>query len=96
MTLDKLQPGMLVYDVHSYRMGYTTLRSIGVWKVHILAVDRESRTVQAMWNGNKSQLFRERQWSKWRLKAPELEQRGMRTVIKRKPKQLTVPSGTTP
>lgn len=90
MTLDKLKPGMLVYDVHSYRMGNTTLRSIGVWNVHIFAVDHESRTVQAMWNGNKSQIFRERQWSKWRLKKPELEQVGFRTVLKRKPKQLTV------
>lgn len=73
MKLEKLQPGMTVYDVHPYRMGNTSLRSIGVWAVSIIEVDTQTRSVIASWNGNKPTRMWEREWKKLRLKEPELE-----------------------
>ena len=72
MTFDKLKPGMIVYDVQRYRMGNTTLRSVGVWKVRIISVDVETKTVIASWNHNRPEKYRRRVWEKWRLKEPKL------------------------
>jgi hypothetical protein len=77
MTFDKLKPGMVVYDVHSYRMGNTTLRSVGVWQVQIVSVDAETQTVIASWNHNTPEKYRRRTWEKWRLKEPKLVNTGM-------------------
>lgn len=77
MKIEKLQPGAMVYDVHSQRMGNTTLRSVGVWPVQIVSVDVEARTVMAKWNGNPERKFSERQWSKWRAKKPALVKTGL-------------------
>lgn len=52
MKFEKLEVGMVVYDVHSYRMGNTSVRSIGVWPVRIKEIDHEKRRVLASWNGN--------------------------------------------
>jgi hypothetical protein len=62
---------MTLYDVHSYRMGNTTMRSVGVWNVHVLEVN-EDRTILASWNGNKAAKMYEADWKKLRLKKPEL------------------------
>ena len=72
MTIDKLKPGVIVYDVQRYRMGNTTLRSVGVWEVRIVSVDTETQTVVASWNHNRPEVYRSRIWSKWRLKKPKL------------------------
>ena len=72
MTFDKLKPGMIVYDVHSYRMGNTSLRSVGVWDVQIVSVDVTREVVTASWNGNPPKDFYRSSWSKWRLKKPKL------------------------
>ena len=71
MTFDKLKPGMILYDVHSYTMGSTRLRSIGVWRVEVIEI-HENRTITASWNGNKPAKMYEAQWRKLRLKEPEL------------------------
>ncbi len=72
MTFDKLRPGMEVYDVHAYRLGNTTLQSIGVWPVRIISVDAEMQTVQASWNYNRSKTYTRRVWATWRMKPPKL------------------------
>ena len=76
MTLDKLEPGMVVYDVHSYRMGNTTIRSVGAWEVRIVSVDVERRCVVASWNHNPPSTYYKSSWSKWRLKKPRLVDTG--------------------
>jgi hypothetical protein len=71
MTFDKLKPGMILYDVHAYTMGNTSMRSIGVWAVKVIEV-HENRTITASWNGNASRKMYESDWKKLRLKKPEL------------------------
>ena len=77
MTLDKLKPGMIVYDVTRYRMGNTTLRSVSVVLVRIISVDAETGRVTAIWNGNRERAYPMRIWSKWRMTKPELVTTGV-------------------
>ena len=72
MKIEKLQPGMVVYDVGRTKMGNTTMSTVSVWSVRIVSIDVEARTVVASWNNNQNETFRERAWSKWRLKQPQL------------------------
>lgn len=72
MKLEKLKPGMIVYDVHKTQMGNTTMRTVGVWPVHIVSVDVENQTVEARWNHNPVQKYRGRAIGKWRAKEPLL------------------------
>ena len=76
MTITKLKPGRVVYDVHSRRAGNTTLRTIGVWPVEIVSVDEEQESVRARWNGNREQTYYHHTWSKWRGKRPVLVKTG--------------------
>lgn len=72
MKFEKLKPGMTVYDVHSYRMGNTTMRTLGTWRVRIHSVDAEKRSCMASWNGNAPQRFPEHAIKKWKEKEPLL------------------------
>ena len=70
MKFEKLRPGMTVYDVHTYRVGNTSMRAVGVWEVRIVSVDAESRRFVASWNGNAAKVFFARDATKWREKEP--------------------------
>lgn len=72
MTIDKLKPGITVYDVGRSRMGNTTLRTVTVWTVRIVSVDVATNKVTARWNHNAERTYYQRSWSKWRLKQPVL------------------------
>ena len=72
MKFEKLQPGMIVYDVRRHKMGNTTLSTVGVWTVRVLTVEAENRRVVASWNGNTPRIFYERDVRKWREKRPML------------------------
>lgn len=72
MRIEKLQPGMVVYDVGHRKMGNTTIPTVCVWSVLIVSVDVEERTVVASWNSNPAKPYREGIWSKWRAKRPQL------------------------
>ena len=72
MKFEKLKPGMVVYDVHSYKMGNTTQSTVGVWEVRIVTVDIESRLITASWNGNPAKTFFYGDAMKWREKEPML------------------------
>lgn len=52
VKFEKVEPGMTLYDRHRYRMGNTTLTSIGEWEVRVISVDKEARTAMCSWNGN--------------------------------------------
>jgi hypothetical protein len=66
MKFEKLQPGMVVYDVHRHKMGNTTASTVGVWRVLIVSVD------SASWNGNPAKKFFYVDAEKWREKEPLL------------------------
>lgn len=87
MTFDKLKVGMTLWDVHSYVMGNTTMRSIGCWPVQIVGVDQVTRSIVASWNHNSPTKMYEREWKKLREKRPELERTACGSYrIKRKSK----------
>jgi hypothetical protein len=72
MQIEKLQPGMVVYDVGRRRMGNTTINSVAVWQITIVSVDASMGTVRARWNYNPEKTYSRRDWSTWRAKAPLL------------------------
>lgn len=66
MTLDKLKPNMIVYDVSKHRGRFLW------WPVIIVEIDEINKRVYARWNVlNKPEWYYERSWKKWRLKKPE-------------------------
>ncbi len=84
MKIEKLKPGMTVYDVHRQKMGNTNISSVGTWSVYIIDVDVDKQIVTASWNTNKPQKFYRNNWSKWRLKKPELIKSGFGYRLKRR------------
>lgn len=62
IKFEKIQPGMTLYDRHSHRMGNTTLRTIGEWRVKVLEVNAAEREALVSWNGNRPET-----WSAERL-----------------------------
>lgn len=69
MKIEQLKPGMTVYDVHSHKMGNTTMRTMGTWQVRIISVDLDKGYVEASWNGNPSTKYYGRSF-KWREHKP--------------------------
>jgi hypothetical protein len=76
MKLEKLKPGMVIYDVRK-RTGLSYFRGGGdyeYWEVFIKQVDLEKREALVSWNGNPARWVSENQLSKYRLKKPEVKQ----------------------
>jgi hypothetical protein len=76
MKFEKIQPDMVLYDVHSTKMGNTTQSTVGVWTVRILSVDPGLRTAMVSWNGNSPQQYSERNLAKLRVSKPLLIKSG--------------------
>jgi hypothetical protein len=72
VKFEKIEPGMVLYDVHTYKMGNTSVRSIGAWSVRILSVDRAKRSAQVSWNGNQAQTYYAAKLEKLKDKRPVL------------------------
>lgn len=72
MKFDKLEVGMELYDVHSYKMGNTTVRSLGVWRVRVKEIDAEKRRALCSWNGNSPKWYWERDIAKLKATEPVL------------------------
>ena len=72
MKFEKIEAGMVLYDVHSYKMGNTNLSSIGVWPVRIISVDKERGCAVVRWNGNKEQTYHRFSLEKLKAKEPDL------------------------
>lgn len=70
MNIEKLQPGMIVYDVSRGKMGNTTISTVRVHPVRIISVDAECRTVVASWNYNPEKKCYSREYEKWRANKP--------------------------
>ena len=70
MKFEKIKPGMTLYDVHSYRMGNTTLKTMGCWTVRVISVDTEKRTAVVSWNGNRETTYYENALTKLKESKP--------------------------
>jgi len=71
MVLDKLKPGMAVFEVKRATGMDTFHGKWKIWPVYIKEIDTVNGKVFASWNGNNPDWHNERRWSKWRLKRPE-------------------------
>lgn len=60
IKFEKITPGMILLDIHSQRVGNTTMTALGCWKVYVRSVDPVKRTVVASWNGNRDEVWPER------------------------------------
>lgn len=72
IKFEKITPGMTLYDVHSTRMGNTTMRTMGVWHVRVIEVDAERRRALVSWNTNSPVWWNQWELSKLRAKQPVL------------------------
>lgn len=72
MKFEKIQPGMVLYDVHSQKMGNTSLRTLGTWSVKVHEVDSVRRRALCSWNGNRPEWWSELRLSKLKDKRPIL------------------------
>jgi hypothetical protein len=61
IKFSKVEPGMVLLDIHSYRMGNTTMRKLGKWDVRIISVDTAASTALVSWNGNRPATWQRRQ-----------------------------------
>ncbi|WP_312740480.1 hypothetical protein [Cedecea neteri] len=55
MKLGKLEPGMVVWDVRKHNMGNTTVKTVSVYQVSIIEVNKDEGWFIFSWNGNKPQ-----------------------------------------
>jgi hypothetical protein len=89
---ETVQAGDVLYDVHSYRMGNTTMRSMGCWEVRVRSIDHAKGTAVVSWNGNPPETWRRYQIAKLRRKEPEFETVGFGVRrIKRRAKKAAEP-----
>lgn len=72
MDINKLTPGMTVFNVSRRQMGNTTLRTVSIFSVTIHSVDLERQTCIASWNRNPARTYYSRDIRKWREKKPKL------------------------
>lgn len=72
MKIEKLKPGMTVYDVHAYTMGNTKIRSLGVWPIRIISIDLAVKRVTASWNSNSPRTYGVHEIAKWKETQPFL------------------------
>ncbi len=57
IKFEKIEPGMILLDIHREKMGNTTMSEWGLWKVRVVSVDREKRSAIVSWNGNPVQTW---------------------------------------
>ena len=57
IKFEKIEPGMVLLDIHREKMGNTPTSAWGLWKVLVVAVDRDKRTARVSWNHNHQQTW---------------------------------------
>lgn len=76
MKFDSFVPGMTVYDVGRRKLGNTTMSTVAVWAVRIIATDTVMQTVTASWNSNPARIYYAHDYAKWRKSEPVLVKSG--------------------
>jgi hypothetical protein len=73
-----VKAGDVLYDVHKYKMGNTTMRATGCWDVRVLEViqpeegdRRRLPTFRVSWNGNPPRIYGWNQIRKLRRSRPK-------------------------
>lgn len=61
MKFEKITAGMVLLDIHSERMGNTTMRQLSLGQVKVISVDPATRTARVSWDGNSAETWRARQ-----------------------------------
>lgn len=69
-SLDRINPGDVLYDVHREKMGNTTMSRTGCWEVRVISVDREKRTALCSWNSNRPTTYTEYRLKRLRRSRP--------------------------
>ena len=69
-TIQKLQPGQVVYNLVRRAMGNTTMKTTSVYSVRIIEVHEDY--VIASWSGSPTKKYFKREVSKWRTNKPTL------------------------
>jgi hypothetical protein len=67
-TISKLKPGDVLYDVHSHKMGNTTMTTMGCWTVRVIEVHEDH--IVASWNGNTAHRMYEHNVKRLRVNKP--------------------------
>lgn len=67
VRFDKVEPEMELLDIHSYRMGNSSMRRLGLWCVRVISVDKEARTAMCSWNSNPARRYTERDFKRLHL-----------------------------
>ena len=74
IKFEKIKEGDVLYDRHTCRVGNTTMRCIGEWKVKVHRLRQEpSQGADVSWNGNSEEFYSKRALEKlytWSMYAP--------------------------
>ena len=68
MKIADLKPGMRVWNTMRYKMGNTTISTLGAYQIHVYSVFDDH--VMASWNGNQIQKYYAHQVAKWKKAEP--------------------------
>jgi hypothetical protein len=60
ISWNKITVGDELLDIHSERMGNTTMRRLGCWPVKIVSMDSVTETAMVRWNGNPPTMWTRR------------------------------------
>ncbi|MEJ6003803.1 hypothetical protein [Paucibacter soli] len=72
-ALSRMTVGQTLFTVTSQGVGNTTQKRMAVHGVTVIAIDLDRKVVTASWNRNPAREYGERQYSKWKVKRPEVK-----------------------
>lgn len=75
IKFEKIEPGMVLLDIHREKMGNTTMSELGCWKVKVFSVDKENQTAVVSWNDNAKQTYHRRQLERLYVNLPKAYRR---------------------
>ncbi len=64
VSWNRVTAGDKLLDIHSERMGNTTMRRLGCWTVEVISMDSVTETAMCSWNGNKPVMYSRRRLEK--------------------------------
>lgn len=98
MKISSLKPGQSLWDLHRYKMGNTTMKSWGVWPVHVVSVAEDGESFTASWNSNPPKKYY-RVPSNWKAKEPVMVAAGglgKRPATRAEIKEMALKKGAQP
>ena len=71
--IKNLKEGQILWDKHKYKMGNTDISKYGLWRVRVVSIDSDCRSIQASWNGNPERTYFSRDVKRWRVNEPKMD-----------------------